>query len=305
MRHVLALVVLALASSVPLACAGTVPKAESDRCKLGISDGNDAYGARQGAACTMVAKRLAADGQPSAALGFARKACELEDGPGCVEYLEIVRGQPSLAGDEMMHARVVGEKACAGMVIANDGADARPLVCIRTAELYADLAPRSPEDAARLFARACKLGYEGSCSRARALGVDPDAPSAQSKPLRNAPAVPQPLPPPVLSAQTTTVVTPPPAPACHEMRPCAPLEVKQYSGTAIEGTLTNKCDVPIACTWCPVPKGGAADKTQCRRATLGIGEQRTSREGGLWFDGYDTMAYDCIDASDNKMCLAL
>lgn len=303
MRNVLA---LALATAlVSLGCAGTVPKAESDRCKLGVSDGNDAYGARQGAACTMVAKRLAADGQTSAALGFARKACELEDGPGCVEYLDIVRDQPAIAPDELLHARLAGEKACSGMVIANDGADARPLVCVRTAELYADQSPKSPDDAGRLFARACKLGYEGSCARARSLGVDPDAQTTPSRPPRNAPAGPQPLPPPAPTPRTTTVVTPPPAPACHEMRPCAPLDVKQYSGTAIEGTLTNKCDVPVACTWCPVPKGGTADKTQCHRATLGIGEQRAGREGGLWFDGYDTMAYDCIDANDNKMCLGL
>jgi hypothetical protein len=46
------------------ACAATVPRAELDRCKLGIADGNEAYAARQGAACASVAKRLAADDEP-------------------------------------------------------------------------------------------------------------------------------------------------------------------------------------------------------------------------------------------------
>src|SRR5580692_11187061 len=89
-----------------VACAATVPRAELDRCKLGIADGNDAYTVRQGAACGRVARRLAADDQAGAALAFARKACEMEDAPGCVEYLEIVRGQPALAPDELQRARV-------------------------------------------------------------------------------------------------------------------------------------------------------------------------------------------------------
>ncbi|HEY5243812.1 MAG TPA: hypothetical protein VIJ22_20165, partial [Polyangiaceae bacterium] len=64
-------------SALPLlmgaACAATVPRAELDRCTLGVADGNDAMTMRQGAACTMVAKRLAADEQPAPALGYARK----------------------------------------------------------------------------------------------------------------------------------------------------------------------------------------------------------------------------------------
>jgi hypothetical protein len=295
--------VLALLAVALVACAETVPKAELDRCKLGVADGNDSYAARQGAACGRVAKRLAADDQPAAALAYARKACELEDAPGCVEYLEIVRGQPSLAPEELQRARVAGEKACSGLVIANDGADARPLVCIRTAELYMDLSPKSSEDAGRMFVRACKLGDDRGCSHARSLGVDPDDHAAPTgaKPTR-APSVAQPLPAP--TGRVTTVVTPQPAPACHEMRPCVSLDLQQRNVTEVVGSIANKCDRPVICTWCPV-RSGAVDKTQCRKATLAAGEARAGRDAGLWYDGSDAMAYDCMDATDDKGCLGM
>ena len=157
-----------LPALVCVACAATVPRAELDRCTLGVADGNDAMTTRQGAACTMVAKRLAADEQPGAALGYARKACDFEDARGCEEYLALVRGQSRLGPGELQRARTAGEKACSGMVVAVDGAtDARPTICARTAELYQDVEPRSPEDAGRLFASACKLGDDASCARAR------------------------------------------------------------------------------------------------------------------------------------------
>jgi hypothetical protein len=287
-----------------VACAATVPRAELDRCKLGVADGNDAYTVRQGAACGRVARRLAADDQAGAALAFARKACEMEDAPGCVEYLEIVRGQPALAPDELQRARVAGEKACSGLVIADDGADARPLVCLRTAELYMDVSPKSPEDAGRMYARACKLGDDRGCSHASSLGVDTsDHPApTESRGTRTRPVVAQPLPAP--TGRVTTVVTPQPAPVCHEMRPCVSLDLQQRNVTEVVGSIANKCDRPVMCTWCPV-HAGAVDKTQCRKATLAAGESRAGRDAGLWYDGFDAMAYDCMDAADDKGCLGM
>jgi len=296
---------LALSVVASVACAATVPKAELDRCKLGVADGNDAYTVRQGAACGRVAKRLADDEQPGAALAYARKACELEDAPGCVEYLEIVRAQQaSIASEELQRARVAGEKACSGLVIASEGADARPLVCLRTAELYMDVSPKSPEDAGRMYVRACKLGDERGCAHARTLGLDTEdhVASSSSKPARNAPAVAQPLPAP--TGRVTTVVSPQPAPACHEMRPCVSLDLQQRNVTEVVGSIANRCDRAVTCTWCPV-HAGAVDKTQCRKATLAAGESRAGRDAGLWYDGFDAMAYDCMDAADDKGCLGM
>jgi hypothetical protein len=54
------------------ACAGGIPQAELNRCRLGVADGNDGFPARQGAACRMVAQRLASDDKPNDAMGFAR-----------------------------------------------------------------------------------------------------------------------------------------------------------------------------------------------------------------------------------------
>ncbi len=298
-----ALVLAPLCVLACTACAETVPRAELDRCKLGVADGNDAYTVRQGAACGRVARHLAADDQPGAALAYARKACELEDAPGCVEYLEIVRGQPSIAPEELQRARVAGEKACSGLVIANEGADARPLVCLRAAELYLDMSPKSPEDAGRMYLRACKLGDDRGCARARSLGLDTDehAAPAPSTTARG-PSVPQPLPPATHHAPSIT--TAPAAPACHEMRPCVTLDLQQRNLTEVVGSIANRCDRAVVCTWCPV-RAGVVDKTQCRKATLATGEARAGREAGLWYDGFDAMAYDCMDATDDKGCLAM
>ena len=34
-------------------------------------------------------------------------------------------------------------------------------------------------------------------------------------------------------------------------------------------------------------------------------EQRGGQAAGLWYDGYDSIAYDCMDAADARACLAL
>jgi hypothetical protein len=286
------------------ACAATVPRAELDRCTLGVADGNESMTLRQGAACTMVAKRLAADEQPMPALGYARKACDLEDPRGCEEYLALVRGQPRLGPDELQRARTAGEKACSGMVVAVDGAtDARPTLCARTAELYADVEPRSPEDAGRLFASACKLGDDRSCGRARALGVDPSNHVVLGpRPRPNSSAVAQALPPPV--PHYVSGVAPPAPPVCHEMRTCVTLDVQQRNVSEVVGAITNHCDRAVTCNWCPAHHD-QVDRSGCHSANLAPGEARAGRDAGLWYDGFDSMAYDCMDASDAKGCLGL
>jgi len=294
-----------VASLLLVACGATIPKAELDRCKLGVADGNDAYTVRQGAACGRVAKRLAADERPVEAMGYGRKACELQDARGCLEYLAVVRSQPSLPPDELMRARATGEKACAGMVVGSDGTDARPAICARTAELYQDVEPRSASDAGRLYARACKLGDDRSCARATALGI-----SVDDRPLAVAPkAAPPPVapPPPPLPRATATAAPPPPAvtaPSCHEMRPCVSLDVQQRNTSEIVGTLTNHCSGTVTCTWCP-SRADQVDKGACHSATLAPGEARSGQEAGLWYDGYNALAYDCMGEHDAPGCLGM
>lgn len=298
--------VLSACAAALAACAATIPKAELDRCTLGIADGNDAMTTRQGAACTLVAKRLAADEQPGAALGYARKACDLEDARGCETYLALVRGQSSLTADELSRARSAGEKACSGMVIAVEGAtDARPMLCARTAELYVDVKPSSPEDAGRLFARACKLGDDASCARARALGVDPsDHVVVSPKASPNSTTGAQPLPPPGPRPVVTSTAPPPPTPACHEMRPCVSLDVEEHNVREVVGSIVNHCDRAVACTWCAAHHD-QVDKNSCHTATLAPGEKRAGRDAGLWFEGFDSMAYDCMDATDPRGCIGM
>jgi hypothetical protein len=88
------------------------------------------------------------------------------------------------------------------------------------------------------------------------------------------------------------------------MRPCVTLDVDQRNTSEVVGTIVNHCDRPVACTWCPA-KGDLADKSGCRTATLAPNESRTGREQGLWYDGFHAIAYDCMDATDPKGCLAL
>jgi hypothetical protein len=273
-------------------CATALPKAELDRCERGAADDNDTLPMRQGAACRVLAQRLAG-ANPTAAVGYARKACQLQDAPGCEEYLALVREHSSLPGDELQSARASGEEACAGMVIAEDGADARPRICARTAALYVDLAPRSPRDAGRLYARACALGDEESCDRAKSLGVDvevrPVAVVARAAPSTT--AAPTPLPAAPL----------PPVALCHPMRACVALDVQQHNASEVLGTLTNHCERAVFCSFCPA-RAGNADKSACRTTKLAPNESKSGRDAGLWYDGYTGIAYDCADAADDRSC---
>lgn len=285
-----------------LGCAEAVPHAAMDRCQQGVADGNDGYTLRQGAACRIVAQSLEADDKPQAALSFARKACDLQDSAGCVAYLTLSRGQPG----ELTRARATGSKACDGMVVSNDGSDARPRLCFLTGELYDELEPRSADEAGRFYARACKLGDVKGCPRAKALGVDPDT---RPEPVAKAPApkpsaAPLPPPAPTQAAPTATVVTQVLAPACHEMKACVSLQVDQRNAREVIGTMTNKCDHTASCRWCPA-KGTQVDKTQCHSGTFAPGETRSGTQWGLWYEGYDAMAYDCTEEHDPPACLAL
>jgi hypothetical protein len=288
---VLAVLAVLLASG---ACAEGIPRAELERCRLGQADGNDAMQLRQGAACRVVAQRLASDERPGDAMSYARKACELEDGPGCEQYLALVRAQPSLEPGELLRARSVGERACAGMVVGAEGADVRASVCARTAELFADVEPRSADDASRLYGRACELGDARSCARGSPR-VREAPPVAAKTPAHVAP------PAPPAAVPTSTVR---PAAPCHEMRDCVALEVKQRNTNEVVGTMVNRCDRAVACTWCP-SRGSQVDKSACRSATLAPNESRSGREQGLWYEGFNGMAYDCMDAADEKGCMGI
>ena len=276
------------------ACASTIPKAEIDRCNIGTADGNDAFKPRQGAACRMVAARLAANEQPAEAVGYARKSCAFEDPEGCEQYVALVRGHPSISSDELPRARAMGERACSGLVVGDVGSQERLAICVHTAELYTDLAPRSPADAARLYARACKLGDRASCDQATKLGADiePRPAAASAKQL------PQPATPPAPSASA------PPLIACHPMRSCVVLDAQQRNTTEVMGQMQNHCDRAVVCTWCPA-HGDQVDKKACRSATLAPNESKSGREGGLWYDGYNALAYDCTDANDGRGCLGM
>jgi hypothetical protein len=283
------------------ACASSIPKAELDRCNLGAADGNDAYRASQGTACGLVARHLADDERPKDARAYARKACQLEDSVGCTEYLALVRAQSAIAPDELLDARTAGEQACAGMVVTASGADARPALCARTAELYLEVEPKSVSDAVRLYVRACKLGSEKSCAKARSLGVEPDEPrvaTTRTAPLP-APPPPRPSPPPAPRPPAAPLT-----PACHEMRPCVSLDLVQRGANEVVGTLTNHCDGAVTCAVCP-SNGDQIDKTACHSVNLAPNEWRSGRESGLAYPGYSAMAYDCMAAGDDHGCLGL
>lgn len=305
------LIVVGLASLA--ACASSIPRAEIDRCNLGTADGNDALLVRQGAACRMIAQRLASEEKSRDAMGFARKACELEDARGCEQYLALVRAQSNLPADDLQHARATGEKACAGIVVAQDGVDRRPAICVAVAELYLDLEPKSRQDAGRMYLRACKLGENRSCARAKWLGVAPEERAAAKTVSKSSPPPPPPLPPPPAPTSVpmppganaplpTSVATAAPAVACHEMKSCVALDVHQRNTTEVVGTIASHCDRAALCQWCPA-KGSEVDKSQCRTATLAPNETKTGREAGLWYDGFTAIAYDCVDAKDDKGCL--
>jgi len=223
----------------------------------------------------------------------------MQDPSGCVLYLSLAKNQPS----ELARARLTGEKACDGMVVSSDGTDARPRLCFLAGELYDEVEPRSADTAGRLYAKACKLGDDRGCPRAKALGVDPDAQAASAK-TPPAPVLRPAPPPPAAPAPTATVVTQVMAPACHEMKPCVSLELQQRNSSEVVGTMTNKCDHTALCHWCPAT-GSQIDKTKCRTGTFAPGETRTGNQWGLWYDGYNAMAYDCTEEHDPPACLAL
>jgi hypothetical protein len=280
------------------ACGGGIPRAELERCRLGQADGNDAMQLRQGAACRVVAQRFASDEKPGDAMTYALKACELEDGPGCEQFLALVRAQPSLAPGELLRARSVGERACAGMVVGAEGADVRASVCARTAELFADVDPRSPDDADRLYGRACTLGNAQSCAHASPRVRD--VPRVAAKAPASAALPPAPVPPPAARELGRS----PAIGACHEMRDCVALDVKQRNTSEVLGTLVNRCDRAVSCTWCP-SRGNQVDKSACRSATLAPSESRSGSEKGLWYEGFNGIAYDCMDAADDKGCIGI
>jgi hypothetical protein len=70
------------------------------------------------------------------------------------------------------------------------------------------------------------------------------------------------------------------------------------------GTIANHCDTAVACAWCP-SRGDQVDKSACRTTNLAPGESKAGREAGLWFEGYNAMAYDCMAAADDRGCLAI
>ena len=94
------------------------------------------------------------------------------------------------------------------------------------------------------------------------------------------------------------------APACHEMKPCVSLDLQQRNSSEVVGTMTNRCDHTALCHWCP-SNGSQIDKSKCHSGTLAPGETRTGNQWGLWYDGYNAMAYDCTEEHDPAQCLAL
>jgi hypothetical protein len=88
------------------------------------------------------------------------------------------------------------------------------------------------------------------------------------------------------------------------MRACVSLDVQQRNVTEIVGSMANHCDRAVACSWCPAHRD-QVDKGGCHTATLQPGEARAGRDAGLWYDGYDSIAYDCSDATDARGCIGL
>ncbi len=259
-----------------------------------------------------MAHRLAVEDKPGARghrVRSRRRATWKTRTRGCNEYLTLVRQRPALGPDELTHARAAGEKACAGMVVGTSGTDARPELCEDTAELY-EVDPRSVSDAARLYARACKLGDDRSCGRARSLGASAE-PEEDSHVHATKAAPPPPMP--TLPPPRPSLPIPPPAPqastrlvdsSCHDMRECVSLALHQRNFTEVVGTMVSHCDKPVVCKWCPA-RAQQPDKTACRTATLAPGETRTGADGGLWYDGYDSMGYDCTAVGDSPACLGI
>ena len=103
------------------------------------------------------------------------------------------------------------------------------------------------------------------------------------------------------TAPTFPAHTSVPAPVCHNERVCVALDVKQRNTSEVLGTLTNHCDRPVFCSFCPA-HGADIDKTACHTTTIAPGESKLGRDAGLWYDGYSAIAFDCSDAADDRSC---
>jgi hypothetical protein len=88
------------------------------------------------------------------------------------------------------------------------------------------------------------------------------------------------------------------------MRDCVALDVNQRNTNEVVGTLANRCGRAVSCTWCP-SRGNQVDKSACRTATLAPSESRSGRDQGLWYEGFNGIAYDCMDAADDKACIGI
>ena len=303
---------------VTSACATHVLQRDVDRCNIGTADGNASYRPSRGVACTMVAQGLVEDGHLLEAMPFARRACEVGEARGCVEYLSDAANFHGVPREEIEAARTVGESACAGGPVMPSGSELAGAICEKLGELYLRVEPRSPDDAGRAYARSCTLGDRPACGKARSLGVDPDALSAKAAPKPTAsakPPAPPPMPVPLPGPPTPPPPPPPPPPtttkpvptfACHDMRSCVSLDVKRRNVTELVGTLENKCDREVRCGWCPASGGVVNTAGKCNATTLKPGETKTGQAAGLWYDAAgDGLALDCIDASDDARCRSL
>jgi hypothetical protein len=166
------------------------------------------------------------------------------------------------------------------------GKDMRPLLCERTALLYRDRAPIDEGAAGRLYSRACKLGDDNACRRALALGVGRSPPATRQVTVARGvlPAADSAAEPSASSVSTAVPAPPPQTPPrrpCHDLRDCVTLSLWLPSEGSLVGTLTSRCERPVACTWCPT-RGDDVDRSACRSATLAPGESRHGRDDVLY-----------------------
>jgi hypothetical protein len=323
MRLVSGPVLLAIAVAAA-DCATVVTREQVDRCLLAPPGGDDAHRAVLGRACRTTAERLADDARPREAVDCARRACELGDAHGCGHYLWLTHEDVALPPANLAAARAAGERVCEGDALPDDlGRDMRPLLCERAALLYRDRAPTDEAAAGRLYSRACKLGDDNACRHALAVGVGRSppatrkgtvvgevvadaAPAAQPSAPSASTGVPTPQasgPPAAAAVPALSPRTPPRRP-CHDMRDCVTLSLWQRSEGDLVGTLTSRCERPVACTWCPA-RGDDVDRSACRSATLAPGERRYGQSDGLYYTGFRAIAYDCADVDDEARCRSL
>ncbi len=302
-------------------CATLVTREQIDRCLLAPAGADNAPSPVLGAACRTTAERLADEARPREAVACARKACELGDAHGCGDYLWLTHEDVALPPASLAAARAAGERACEGDALTDEhGKDMRLLLCERGALLYRDRAPIDDIAAGRLYSRACKLGDDNACLHALALGVGRSPPATRKVTVVRVvvPATASDAPPsapsastavlaPQSSGQPAVAATPAPAPstppthACHDRRDCVALSLWLPRDGDLVGTLTSRCERPVACTWCPA-RGDNVERSACRSATLAPGERRYGQSDGLYFTGFSGIAYDCMDVDDDARC---